>query len=71
MNVDYADFLARKAPRAMASGFEPKSLPDHLFDFQRMRCLRASGRGRAACTLIPALGNPMPTRMVRPSSRTV
>ena len=53
---DYQSFLARKAPRAQASGFEPKSLPDHLFDFQKecvAFCLR---QGRAGLYLDTGLG---------------
>jgi hypothetical protein len=56
MNPAYAEFLARKAPRAQSSGFEPKSLPDHLFDFQKecvAFCLR---QGRAGLYLDTGLG---------------
>lgn len=56
MNPAYSDFLARKAPRAHASGFEPSSLPDHLFDFQQecvAFCLR---QGRAGLYLDTGLG---------------
>ena len=56
MNVDYADFLARKAPRAMASGFEPRSLPDHLFDFQKECVAFALRQGRAGLYLDTGLG---------------
>lgn len=53
---DYTSFLASKAPRAHASGFEPHSLPDHLFDFQQecvAFCLR---QGRAGLYLDTGLG---------------
>jgi hypothetical protein len=56
MKKTYADFLASKAPRAKSSGFEPKSLPDHLFDFQKecvAFCLR---QGRAGLYLDTGLG---------------
>lgn len=56
MNPAYIDFLARKAPRAQSSGFEPKALPDHLFDFQKecvAFCLR---KGRAGLYLDTGLG---------------
>ncbi len=56
MNLKYQDFLTRKAPRAQSSGFEPKSLPNHLFDFQQecvAFCLR---QGRAGLYLDTGLG---------------
>lgn len=56
MNPAYQEFLARKAPRAQSSGFEPSSLPDHLFDFQKecvAFCLR---QGRAGLYLDTGLG---------------
>lgn len=56
MNPAYAEFLARKAPRAQSSGFEPGPLPDHLFDFQKecvAFCLR---QGRAGLYLDTGLG---------------
>lgn len=56
MNQAYQDFLARKAPRAQSSGFEPKQLPEHLFDFQKecvAFCLR---QGRAGLYLDTGLG---------------
>lgn len=56
MNAEYQEFLARKAPRAKSSGFEPQSLPDHLFDFQKecvAFCLR---QGRAGLYLDTGLG---------------
>ena len=54
--MSYSDFLARKAPRAIASGFEPSDIPDHLFDFQKecvAFCLR---QGRAGLYLDTGLG---------------
>lgn len=56
MKPQYVDFLARKAPRVQSSGFEPKSLPSHLFDFQQecvAFCLR---KGRAGLYLDTGLG---------------
>ena len=56
MNPAYSEFLARKAPRAQSSGFEPSRLPDHLFDFQKecvAFCLR---QGRAGLYLDTGLG---------------
>lgn len=56
MNPSYSEFLAAKAPRAQSSGFEPSSLPDHLFDFQKecvAFCLR---QGRAGLYLDTGLG---------------
>ncbi len=53
---EYQTFLARKAPRAQSSGFEPSPLPDHLFDFQKecvAFCLR---QGRAGLYLDTGLG---------------
>ena len=56
MNPQYHQFLQSKAPRVQSSGFEPKSLPDHLFDFQKecvAFCLR---KGRAGLYLDTGLG---------------
>ena len=54
--IDYADFLASKAPRAAASGIEPEPMPDHLFDFQA-RCTEFFIRqGRAGCFEDTGLG---------------
>jgi hypothetical protein len=50
---EYAEFLARKAPRAQAAGFEPKGLPGHLFDFQGHCvefCIRQGSRARSPCS---------------------
>jgi hypothetical protein len=56
MNPDYAQFLAGKAPRAQAAGFEPSPLPDHLFDFQK-HCVEFCVRqGRAGLYLDTGLG---------------
>lgn len=43
----YTDFLASKAQLAHAGGFEPNSLPEHLFDFQRDLVSWAIRQGRA------------------------
>lgn len=56
MDSRYAEFLARKAPRAMASGVEPKALPDHLFDFQKHCVDFAIRQGRAGLYLDTGLG---------------
>lgn len=59
---DYAAFLAAKAPRAHASGFDAGPMHDALFDYQRDAvafCLRQgraalfldTGLGKSACTL--------------------
>lgn len=56
MNPAYQEFLAKKAPRAQSSGFDPKALPNHLFDFQKecvAFCLR---HGRAGLYLDTGLG---------------
>lgn len=53
---DYGSFLASKAPRAMASGFEPSSLPDHLFDFQKACVDFAIRQGRTGLYLDTGLG---------------
>lgn len=53
---DYEAFLAGKAPRTQAAGFEPDPFPPHLFDYQRAAtafCLRL---GRAALFLDTGLG---------------
>jgi hypothetical protein len=52
----YQDFLRSKTPSAMASGFVPDTLPDHLFDFQKASvdfCIR---QGRAGLYLDTGLG---------------
>lgn len=60
--MDYMQFLASKAPRAVMRGFEPEALPSHLFDFQRhcvehnIRCgsgglFLDTGLGKTACEL--------------------
>lgn len=53
---DYGSFLAGKAPRAMASGFEPSALPDHLFDFQKACVDFAIRQGRTGLYLDTGLG---------------
>lgn len=56
MRQDYAEFLAGKAPRAQASGFEPQELPDHLFDFQRACVAFCIRQGRTGLYLDTGLG---------------
>jgi hypothetical protein len=56
MRSDYAQFLAAKAPRAQASGFEPSPLPDHLFDFQQACVDFAIRQGRTGLYLDTGLG---------------
>ncbi len=56
MNPEYAKFLAAKAPRAQASGFEPSPIPDHLFDFQQACAEFAIRQGRAGIYLDTGLG---------------
>ena len=56
MDARYAEFLARKAPRAMSSGFAPSQLPDHLFDFQKHCVEFAVRQGRAGLYLDTGLG---------------
>lgn len=53
---DYQRFLASKAPRAMASGFDPSPLPDHLFDFQQACVTFAIRQGRTGLYLDTGLG---------------
>lgn len=56
MRQEYRDFLAKKAPRALAAGIEPGPMNPALFDFQRdvtAFCLR---QGRAALFLDTGLG---------------
>ena len=53
---DYQSFLASKAPIAHASGFEPSSLPDHLFDFQKSCVDFAIRQGRTGLYLDTGLG---------------
>lgn len=52
----YADFLASKAPRAMASGVDPGSPVSHLFDFQQHCVDFAVRQGRAGLYLDTGLG---------------
>jgi hypothetical protein len=56
MIQDYQSFLASKAPVAHASGFEPSSLPDHLFDFQKACVDFAIRQGRTGLYLDTGLG---------------
>jgi hypothetical protein len=56
MNMDYADFIASKKPRAFASGFDPSPVPAHLFDFQADVVRFAIKQGRAALFLDTGLG---------------
>jgi hypothetical protein len=53
---DYKSFLASKAPIAHAVGFEPSSLPDHLFDFQKSVVDFAIRQGRTGLYLDTGLG---------------
>lgn len=46
--MTYSEFLARKAQLTNAGGFEPASLPPHLFDFQRALVEWSVRQGRAA-----------------------
>ena len=48
MTDDYRGFLARKAQLAHGGGFDPTSLPDHLFPFQRDLVDWAVKQGRGA-----------------------
>ncbi len=56
MNNDYRAFLAAKAPRAIASGIEPKPMPSHLFDFQADVTSFLLRQGRGAAFLGTGLG---------------
>ena len=56
MDPRYLEFLARKAPRASSSGFEPDAMPDHLFDFQGAVADFAVRQGRAGVYLDTGLG---------------
>ncbi len=60
--MNYADFIASKAPSATHRGFDPGPMPGHLFDFQKacvthaVRCGSAglfldTGLGKTACQL--------------------
>ena len=62
VSPDYAEFLATKAPRPQACGFEPGPMHDALFDYQRDVvgfCLRQgrsalfldTGMGKSICTI--------------------
>lgn len=53
---EYMDFLASKAPSAIASGFQPTTLPDHLFDFQAHCVDFAIRQGRTGLYLDTGLG---------------
>lgn len=54
--TSYAEFLASKAQWNEASGFEPISLPDYLFDFQRYLCDWSIRQGRAALLIDCGMG---------------
>jgi SNF2 family DNA or RNA helicase len=56
MNPEYSRFLAAKAPRAHASGFEPSPLPDHLANFQQACVAFAIRQGRTGLYLDTGLG---------------
>jgi hypothetical protein len=52
----YREFLAGKAPKSVADGVEPKTMPEHLFDYQA-ECTRfALMQGRAAMFLDTGMG---------------
>lgn len=51
MTDTYQDFLASKAPRAMALGIEPEPMPTHLFDFAAHATAFCLRQGRAALFL--------------------
>lgn len=46
--MTYANFLARKRQLANSGGFEPRALPDHLFNYQRELVEWAVRKGRGA-----------------------
>lgn len=46
--IDYTDFINRKSQLGTYDGFEPVSLPDFLFDFQKALVEWAIRKGRAA-----------------------
>ena len=54
--TDYDDFLNQKAQLGDQGGFEPTTLPDHLFDFQRALVQWAVRHGRAALLADCGLG---------------
>lgn len=56
MDALYSEFLASKAPAIQPSGFEPASLPDHLFDFQQACVEFAIRQGRTGLYLDTGLG---------------
>lgn len=46
--MNYTEFLDRKTHTKGGNGFDPKFMPDMLFDFQRALVEWASDKGRAA-----------------------
>jgi hypothetical protein len=54
--MSYDEFLAKKHYAAPSSGFEPKRLPECMFDFQRDVVTWACRRGKAALFLDTGLG---------------
>jgi len=48
VSTAYADFIAAKLQRADGHGFEPNTMPSHLFDFQAELVQWAIRQGRAA-----------------------
>jgi hypothetical protein len=56
LHPEYAAFLARKAPRAHATGIEPGEMPSHLFDYQAECVAFGLRQGRAAMFLDTGLG---------------
>lgn len=53
---DYLQFLASKAPRAMATGIDAKDMPAHLFDYQADVTRFCLKQGRAGLFLDTGLG---------------
>lgn len=56
MTPEYLDFLASKAPKPQAVGFEPSAMPEHLFDYQAAATSFCIRQGRAALFLDTGLG---------------
>ena len=54
--MDYSDFIRAKATAEIATGFEPRALGSHLFDFQAAIVDWACKRGRAAIFADTGLG---------------
>lgn len=54
--MSYAEFLARKAPKAVMRGFEPRQMPSHLMDFQAECVAHAVRCGSGGLFLDTGLG---------------